>query len=178
MAEDSEHGSISCHLYRQGPTTRLENELRELTGTSLSDETALDALELNAIDSMHYLGQAGSEAIIKHVTQNLQSLPPSPNSEALGGAGVQLLDLGSGFGGCARYVATRMAQELSSSSKAHVTALEIQEDISAVAERLTQRSGLATSSSSSSGTAGHQAEVAHVSGDVGEPSLVLPFSGR
>jgi hypothetical protein len=150
----------------------------------LSDETALDALELNAIDSMHYLGQAGSEAIIKHVTQNLQSLPPSPNSEALGGAGVQLLDLGSGFGGCARYVATRMAQELSSSSsslgpqKAHVTALEIQEDISAVAERLTQRSGLAPSSSSSSGTAGHQAEVAHVSGDVGEPSLVLPFSGR
>jgi SAM-dependent methyltransferase len=125
---------LKCHLYKDTPSARIENELRELHGEGIDSTLPLDAEQLNAIDSMHYEGQTGTLRMMK-------LFPARASSTAADDATlpVEVLDLGSGFGGCARFVAARCTAP----AGARVTALELQPDISATARALTQRCGLA-----------------------------------
>mmetsp|Transcript_62799 Transcript_62799/g.125898 ORF Transcript_62799/g.125898 Transcript_62799/m.125898 type:complete len:345 (-) Transcript_62799:128-1162(-) len=185
--EEKEEGAqelaISCHLYRQGPTVRLENELRELTGTNLIDESPLDPLQLNTIDSMHYLGQTSSEAMVQQAVEINLAMPRTALSAPSALPVLSFLDLGSGFGGCARFVATHAGKVSLGSGSVHVTALELQDNISSAASMLTKRSGLlkddGVPSAASTGLAKPlAAEVQHVVGDICDPGLVLPLHGR
>ncbi len=96
---------------------RIHNELAilELGGTA-----PLTVEQLTQFDQYHYFGtEAVDEAIV-----------------ALGvRRGMRVLDIGSGIGGPARYIAAKTG--------AHVTALELQPDLDALAADLTQRCGLA-----------------------------------
>lgn len=96
---------------------RIHNELAllDLDGTS-----PLTVEQLTPFDNYHYFGtEAVDEAIV--------ALGLKP--------GMRVLDIGSGIGGPARYIADRSA--------ARVTALELQSDLDALATDLTKRCGLA-----------------------------------
>lgn len=95
---------------------RIHNELAEL-GKSAAEE--LDADELSRFDQLHY---HGTEAL----DHALRVLEPA--------AGDAWLEIGSGLGGPARYLATH--------GKVEITALELQEDQHALAQILTHRCGL------------------------------------
>ena len=127
-SESSATAVLTCHLYKDTPSTRIENELRELYGAGINSDAPLDAEELLAIDTMHYEGQNGTLRMMK-------LFPAKP----AGSSPVQVLDLGSGFGGCARFVALRAPEP----AGARVTALEIQAGISDTAAVVTKRCGLA-----------------------------------
>jgi cyclopropane fatty-acyl-phospholipid synthase-like methyltransferase len=101
-------------LYDQAE--RIHNELAAI---GLGGGGSLTVEQLTPFDQYHYFGtRAVDEAIA-----------------ALGlGPGMRVLDIGSGIGGPARYIAAR--------SGAHVTALELQPDLDALAADLTQRCGL------------------------------------
>ena len=120
---------LLCHLYNDDPAVRLERELREMTGEGFDGDAPLNALELTAIDCMHYRGNDGTDEMLARF--------PHPKSDTDGDGSastslLQVLDLGSGFGGCARYVASKLPG-------AAVTALEIQGNISRCGARLTAR---------------------------------------
>ena len=101
-------------LYDQ--VERIHNELAII---DVDDASPLTVEQLTPFDQYHYFGtEAVDEAIV-----------------ALGlRPGMRVLDIGSGIGGPARYIATR--------SGAHVTALELQSDLDALAADLTKRCGL------------------------------------
>jgi cyclopropane fatty-acyl-phospholipid synthase-like methyltransferase len=102
-------------LYDQAE--RIHNELAAI---NIGSDEPLTVEQLTPFDQYHYFGtQAVDEAI---ATVGL-----SP--------GMRVLDIGSGIGGPARHIAAR--------SGAHVTALELQPDLDALAADLTQRCGLA-----------------------------------
>lgn len=104
----------SMKLYDQ--VERIHNELA-LIGGSLGGPLTVE--QLTPFDQFHYLGTDAVDAAIV----------------ALGLApGMRVLDIGSGIGGPARYIAARTG--------AHVTALELQHDLDAVAAELTARCGL------------------------------------
>ena len=96
-------------------THRVMNELREL---GKNETEALRVDELTGFDQLHY---HGSEAV----------------DEAIRAAGINerstVLEIGSGLGGPARYLA--------SATGAEVTALELQEDHHLMASSLTERCG-------------------------------------
>ncbi len=99
---------------------RVERIHNELAVLDIDDAAPLTVEQLTPFDQYHYLGtQAVDEAI---ATLGL-------------GPGMRVLDIGSGIGGPARYIAA--------SCGAHVTALELQPDLDALAADLTQRCGLA-----------------------------------
>jgi sarcosine/dimethylglycine N-methyltransferase len=101
-------------LYDQ--VERINNELDAL---GLGADAPLKVEDLTAFDQYHYLGTSAVDHAI----------------EALGiGAGSRVLEIGSGIGGPARYVAQRTG--------AHVSALELQPDLHRTAESLTRRCGL------------------------------------
>ncbi len=96
---------------------RIHNDLRAV-GIGPDDPLTVDVL--SPFDQFHYFGtDAVDEAI----------------AEAGIGAGSRVLDIGSGLGGPARYLAERTG--------CHVTAVELQPDLSALAASLTERCGLA-----------------------------------
>jgi cyclopropane fatty-acyl-phospholipid synthase-like methyltransferase len=99
---------------------RVERIHNELALIDLDESAPLAVEQLAPFDNYHYFGtEAVDEAIV-----------------ALGlEAGMRVLDIGSGIGGPARYIAAR--------SGAHVTALELQPDLDAVAADLTRRCDLA-----------------------------------
>jgi cyclopropane fatty-acyl-phospholipid synthase-like methyltransferase len=98
-------------LYDQ--VERIHNELALM---EVADGAPLTVEQLTPFDQYHYFGtDAVDEAI-----------------GALGlGPGMRVLDIGSGIGGPARYIAA--------ASGAHVTALELQPDLDSVAADLTRR---------------------------------------
>ncbi|MGH6875385.1 MAG: SAM-dependent methyltransferase, partial [Aestuariivirgaceae bacterium] len=101
-------------LYDQ--VERINNELAAL---GLGADAALNVEDLTAFDQYHYLGTSAVDQAI----------------EALGiVATSRVLEIGSGIGGPARYVAQRTG--------AHVFALELQPDLHQTAESLTRRCGL------------------------------------
>jgi len=101
-------------LYDQ--VERIDNELNAL---GLGADAPLKVEDLTAFDQYHYLGTSAVDHAI----------------EALGiGASSRVLEIGSGIGGPARYVAQRTG--------AHVLALELQPDLHRTAESLTRRCGL------------------------------------
>jgi sarcosine/dimethylglycine N-methyltransferase len=110
-----DNGAIkSMPLY--GNVDRIDNELAEL---SIGDDEALTPEQLFPFDQYHY---HGTDAV--HAAAHLLGLGPASH----------VLDVGSGLGGPARYLASTIA--------CHVTALELQSDLHAIATRFTARCGL------------------------------------
>lgn len=121
-----------CRLYRLDPVGRIDRELKALTGSSLDSNEKLDPFHINQVDSMHYLGTEG--------TMSMMKLFPSNSDQ-------NILDLGSGFGGCTRFVSKTLGP------KTHVSALELQPNLSDAAEILTKRCSL-------------ESFVTHITGDI------------
>ena len=102
-------------LYDQ--VERINNELEAL---GLGADAPLKVDDLTAFDQYHYLGTSAVDQAI----------------DALGiDAASRVLEIGSGIGGPARYIAQRTG--------AHVAALELQPDLHQTAESLTRRCDLA-----------------------------------
>jgi len=99
---------------------RVERIHNELALLDIEAEAPLTVEQLTPFDNYHYFGtEAVDEAIV--------TLGLTP--------GMRVLDIGSGIGGPARYIAER--------SRAHVTALELQPDLDMLGADLTKRCGLA-----------------------------------
>jgi sarcosine/dimethylglycine N-methyltransferase len=95
---------------------RINNELAEL---GIDNDEALTPAQLFPFDQYHY---HGTDAV--HAAAHLLGLGPTSH----------VLDVGSGLGGPARYLASTIG--------CHITALELQSDLHAIATRLTARCGL------------------------------------
>jgi cyclopropane fatty-acyl-phospholipid synthase-like methyltransferase len=98
---------------------RVHRIHRELAARGLTPDSPLKVSDLTPFDQYHYHGT-------KAVDEAITALGLKP--------GMRVLDIGAGIGGPARYIAEK--------SGAHVTALELQEDLNAVGEDLTRRCGL------------------------------------
>jgi sarcosine/dimethylglycine N-methyltransferase len=108
----------------------VERILTELRAAGFDDGSTLAPATLSAFDQFHYHGTQAVDVAIA----------------ACGiGPGQHVLEVGSGVGGPARWIAARTG--------AQVTALELQPDLDALARDLTRRCGLA-------------GKVAHVRGDI------------
>lgn len=92
---------------------------RELEAVGISDDQPLRVEQLTPFDQYHYFGTDAVDEAIAALGLNAVS---------------RVLDVGSGLGGPARYIAARTG--------ARVTALELQEDLHEVASELTARCGL------------------------------------
>jgi cyclopropane fatty-acyl-phospholipid synthase-like methyltransferase len=97
---------------------RIENELAEL-GHAPADDLTVD--ELSAFDQLHY---HGTEAL-DHALQRLSAAP-----------GQHWLEIGSGIGGPARYLAQH--------GQLQMTALELQSDQNELATQLTRRCNMSS----------------------------------
>ena len=97
---------------------RIHNELAAL---GIGPDAALRVDQLTPFDQYHYFGTDA-------VDEALEVLQLQPGS--------RVLDVGSGIGGPARYIAAKTG--------AHVTALELQPDLHEVARELTARCGLSS----------------------------------
>src|SRR5262245_15728097 len=95
---------------------RIDNELTEL---GIGDDEALTPAQLFPFDQYHYHGTDAVQAAAK-----LLGLGPASH----------VLEIGSGLGGPARYLASTVG--------CRVTALELQGDLHAMATRLSDRCGL------------------------------------
>lgn len=98
---------------------RVHRIHRELAAQGLTPDQPLKVSDLTPFDQFHYHGTDAVDAAIAAL-----GLKP----------GMRVLDIGAGLGGPARYIAE--------TTGAHVTALELQEDLNAVGEDLTRRCGL------------------------------------
>lgn len=99
---------------------RADRILTELRALGINDDDPLDVELLSRFDQLHYHGTLALDEAM-----TVLSIERSSN----------VLEIGSGWGGPARYVAARTG--------AKVTAIELQEDYHAVALGLTGRCGLA-----------------------------------
>jgi sarcosine/dimethylglycine N-methyltransferase len=116
--------------------TNLDRVARGLAALGIGPNDPIAPEQLFALDQWHY---HGTEAI-------------RAAGERLGlGPASRVLDIGAGIGGPARYLAHSFG--------CHVTALELQSDLNAIAVDLTQRSGL-------------DKRVTHICGD----ALTYPFA--
>lgn len=98
---------------------KVERIITELHALGIDDDAPLSVDDLTPFDQYHYYG---TEAVDHAAT-------------AIGiGPDTKVLEVGSGIGGPARYLADR--------SKCHVTALELQPDLNETAKTLTARCGL------------------------------------
>ena len=91
----------------------------ELTARGMLQSDSIDPIALSEIDSMHYEGNNAIEDAVAAMKLTSSST---------------VLDIGSGFGGISRV--------LSSYSKCNSTALELQPDISEMAQYLTKKCNL------------------------------------
>ncbi|MEM6941115.1 MAG: class I SAM-dependent methyltransferase [Pseudomonadota bacterium] len=98
---------------------RAERVLHELEALGYGARDAVPVDVLNRFDQLHYHGTDALDVAISACAMQ---------------AGESVLEVGSGWGGCARYLAH--------ASGAHVTAVELQEDYHAVGMDLTARAGL------------------------------------
>lgn len=113
---------------------RVHNELR---ARGIADNASLSVDDLTPFDQFHY---HGTEA----VDEAIEALKPGPDA--------RLLEVGSGIGGPARYIADRTG--------CHVTALELQPDLHGIGAELSGRCAL-------------DARIDHRQGDI----LDNPFDG-
>ncbi len=96
--------------------THVERIKNELAARGMLQGEYIDPIALNDIDSMHYMGNSAVEDAI--ATMKLESSS-------------RVLDVGSGFGGSARYMSDR--------TNCTTTALELQKDIHDMGEYLTNK---------------------------------------
>lgn len=118
-------GIKSMGLYRNVDRIRAD-----LAAAGIGDNDALTVADLTPYDQYHYEGTSA-------VADACAFLRAEP--------GRRILDIGSGLGGPARFIAAETG--------AHVTALELQTDLHATAAALTKRCGMT-------------ANVTHMAGDV------------
>lgn len=109
---------------------KVERILTELHALGIDDDAPLSVDDLTPFDQYHYYGTEAVDHAAAAIGIDAQA---------------RVLEVGSGIGGPARYLA--------SSTGCHVTALELQSDLNETAMHLTQRCALADS-------------VTHVCGDV------------
>src|SRR5215470_3633335 len=100
--------------------TNLDRIARGLSAAGIGPKDPVTPEQLFALDQWHY---HGTDAI--RAAADWLGLGPAS----------RVLDIGSGIGGPARYLAH--------TTGCHVTALEIQAELNAIAVDLTERSGLA-----------------------------------
>jgi sarcosine/dimethylglycine N-methyltransferase len=101
---------------------RVERVLKELEAAGFAPDQPLTVEDLGPFDHMHYCGTAAVDQAI---------------ADCRIGSGQKVVEIGSGVGGPARWVAARTGAE--------VTALELQTDLDALAMTLTRRTGLGSS---------------------------------
>jgi SAM-dependent methyltransferase len=106
-------GMKSMKLYEQ--VERIDNELREL---GIAPDGPLTAALLTPFDQYHYLGTEAVDLAARSLGLTRDS---------------RVLEIGSGIGGPARHLAATVG--------CHVTALELQPDLDALAASLTARCG-------------------------------------
>ena len=98
----------------------LERIARELAAAGIDPDGALTVDQLSPFDNLHYHGTDAMDRAIQELGID---------------AGNNIAEVGSGLGGPARYIAERTG--------CRVTALELQTDLDAVAQKLTRQCGLA-----------------------------------
>lgn len=98
---------------------RVHRIHNELAARGIKPDAPLTVAQLTPFDQYNYFGPAA-------VDEAIEVLDIKP--------GMRVLDIGSGIGGPARYIAEKTG--------AHVTALELQSDLSELAGDLTRRCGL------------------------------------
>jgi cyclopropane fatty-acyl-phospholipid synthase-like methyltransferase len=98
---------------------RAERIYADLEALGYGDGTAVPVAVLNQFDQLHYHGTQALDAAIAATGMT---------------QGDRVQEIGSGWGGCARYLAL--------TSGAQITAVELQADYDAVARDLTARAGL------------------------------------
>ena len=98
---------------------RVERVLKELEAAGFAPDQPLTVQDLSPFDHMHYCGTAAVDHAI---------------ADCRIGPGQKVVEIGSGVGGPARWVAATTGAE--------VTALELQSDLNALAMTLTARTGL------------------------------------
>ena len=135
---------------------RIENELREL---GIEEGGAVSVAQLNRFDSLHYEGNCAVDAAAQFMGLDAKMTCGGIEGGAAASSSptVRVLDVGSGLGGPARYLADQFA--------CHVTALELQSDVHAKAAQLTERAGL-------------EGSVEHVCGDILSTGLGELGEGR
>jgi sarcosine/dimethylglycine N-methyltransferase len=99
--------------------TNVERVYNELAELGIGDSEPLKVEQLSTFDQLHYHGTGALDKAI-----HLLDIESSQ----------QLLEVGSGIGGPARYLASKTG--------ANITALELQADQNQVAHQLSQRCGL------------------------------------
>ena len=100
--------------------SRVERVYAQLRDAGISDDDPVPLDVLSRFDQYHYFG---TDAVDEGIARLALA------------AGDRVLEVGSGLGGPARYIASRVG--------CNVTALELQPDVHDVATRLTERCGLA-----------------------------------
>src|SRR6476619_2533564 len=98
---------------------RVERLLKELEAAGFSADQPLTVDDLAPFDHLHYCGTTAVDGAIRDCGI---------------GAGAKVVEIGSGVGGPARWIAARTG--------AAVSALELQPDLNALAMTLTARTGL------------------------------------
>lgn len=106
-------------IKRMGLYRQPERVLLDLRAAGIDDEASLTEARLCAFDQYHYDGTAALDLAIAE-------LPIGPAT--------RILEIGSGLGGPARYLAEHTGCQ--------VTAVELQDDLAALARTLTARCGL------------------------------------
>ena len=118
---------------------RAERILSDLQALGYTDDMPVGVDILNQLDQLHYHGTDALDVAIAQCGITKDD---------------QVLEVGSGWGGCARYLAHQ--------SGAHVTAVELQDDYHQIALSLTDRAGLTS-------------DLTHVNADF--LALDLPYGG-
>lgn len=98
---------------------RADRIFKDLEAEGYASKSPVPVEVLNKYDQLHYHGTKALDAAIEVAAIQ---------------AGQQVLEVGSGWGGCARYIAKHTG--------AHVTAVELQKDYNDVARILTERAGM------------------------------------
>ncbi|MEM6375164.1 MAG: methyltransferase domain-containing protein [Pseudomonadota bacterium] len=101
---------------------RADRIFADLKAAGFDEGAPVPVAVLNRFDQLHYHGTEALDAAI--TAAGIKE-------------GQQVLEVGSGWGGCARYIAEKTG--------AHVTAVELQDDYDDVARNLTSRAGFAHS---------------------------------
>lgn len=109
-----------CGIAAMPLYTNLDRIERRLAAAGIGPRDPIPLEKLFALDQWHYHGTDAIRAAIEPLGLNPES---------------RVLDIGSGIGGPARYLAHRVG--------CHVTAVELQSDLNAIAADLTERTGLA-----------------------------------
>ncbi|KAJ0412060.1 hypothetical protein ATCC90586_004606 [Pythium insidiosum] len=136
MTENKHEEIKTMKLYEH--LDRLERRLKAAGSAMPESSAVLDPELLASVDCLHYFGDEPVRAVQQLISRAAAQHGKQQEND------VRVLDLGTGYGGTARLLAHR--------TRCHVDALELQPDLSMIAEEMTRRCGLSD-------------RVTHVTGD-------------